>query len=98
MHWNDSPFIAILDTKPLISGSLPPEECARPGLHQFLEAIYPYYDSGFMYIYLHYCYLNEKSSLYMVPGSSNWENNFVSLMSSIEHQVPNQLGLARNQT
>ncbi|KAJ7085681.1 HAD subfamily IIID h [Mycena belliarum] len=35
----------ILDTKPLTSGSLPPDECARPGLHEFLEAIYPYYDS-----------------------------------------------------
>ncbi|TFK76360.1 HAD subfamily IIID h [Pluteus cervinus] len=34
----------ILDTKPLTSGSLPPAECARPGLHQFLEAVYPYYD------------------------------------------------------
>ena len=36
---------AIVDTKPLTSGSLPPEECARPGLHAFLEAVYPYYDS-----------------------------------------------------
>ncbi|KAI6028562.1 HAD-like domain-containing protein [Pisolithus orientalis] len=27
----------ILDTKPLTSGSLPPAECARPGLHEFLE-------------------------------------------------------------
>lgn len=35
---------AILDTKPLTSGSLPPSECARPGLHEFLEAVYPYYD------------------------------------------------------
>jgi hypothetical protein len=35
---------AILDTKPLTSGTLPPSECARPGLHEFLEAIYPYYD------------------------------------------------------
>jgi ubiquitin-like domain-containing CTD phosphatase 1 len=35
---------AILDTKPLTSGSLPPAECARPHLHEFLEAIYPYYD------------------------------------------------------
>jgi ubiquitin-like domain-containing CTD phosphatase 1 len=35
---------AILDTKPLTSGSLPPAECARPGLHEFLETIYPYYD------------------------------------------------------
>ncbi|KAF8911046.1 HAD-like domain-containing protein [Gymnopilus junonius] len=34
----------ILDTKPLTSGSLPPAECARPGLHEFLEAIYPFYD------------------------------------------------------
>lgn len=34
----------ILDTKPLTSGSLPPAECARPGLHEFLEAVYPYYD------------------------------------------------------
>lgn len=36
---------AILDTKPLTSGSLPPAECARPHLHEFLEAVYPYYDS-----------------------------------------------------
>lgn len=35
---------AILDTKPLTSGALPPAECARPRLHEFLEAIYPYYD------------------------------------------------------
>jgi ubiquitin-like domain-containing CTD phosphatase 1 len=35
---------AILDTKPLTSGALPPSECARPGLHDFLEAVYPYYD------------------------------------------------------
>ncbi|KAJ8456978.1 hypothetical protein ONZ45_g18503 [Pleurotus djamor] len=34
----------ILDTKPLTSGSLPPNECARPKLHEFLETIYPYYD------------------------------------------------------
>ncbi|EGN95644.1 hypothetical protein SERLA73DRAFT_186777 [Serpula lacrymans var. lacrymans S7.3] len=34
----------ILDTKPLTSGSLPSAECARPRLHEFLEAIYPYYD------------------------------------------------------
>jgi ubiquitin-like domain-containing CTD phosphatase 1 len=35
---------AILDTKPLTSGALPPAECARPRLHEFLEAIYPHYD------------------------------------------------------
>ncbi|EJD02204.1 HAD IIID h [Fomitiporia mediterranea MF3/22] len=34
----------ILDTKPLIEGSLPPIECARPKLHEFLEAVYPHYD------------------------------------------------------
>jgi len=34
----------ILDTKPLTSGALPPSECARPRLHEFLEAVYPYYD------------------------------------------------------
>jgi len=36
---------AILDTRPLTSGLLPPDLCARPGLHEFLETIYPYYDS-----------------------------------------------------
>jgi hypothetical protein len=35
---------AILDTKPLTSGALPPSECARPRLHEFLAAVYPYYD------------------------------------------------------
>ncbi|KAI5119947.1 hypothetical protein M0805_002136 [Coniferiporia weirii] len=34
----------ILDTKPLLEGSLPPTECARPLLHEFLEAVYPHYD------------------------------------------------------
>lgn len=38
------PLSAILDTKPLTSGALPPAECARPGLHEFLEMVYPYYD------------------------------------------------------
>jgi ubiquitin-like domain-containing CTD phosphatase 1 len=39
-----SVHLAILDTKPLTSGALPPSECARPRLHEFLTAIYPYYD------------------------------------------------------
>ncbi|KAI0064716.1 HAD IIID h [Artomyces pyxidatus] len=34
----------ILDTKPLTSGALPPSECARPRLHEFLTAVYPHYD------------------------------------------------------
>ncbi|KAA1469377.1 HAD IIID h [Dentipellis sp. KUC8613] len=34
----------ILDTKPLTSGALPPAECARPHLHEFLTAVYPHYD------------------------------------------------------
>jgi ubiquitin-like domain-containing CTD phosphatase 1 len=44
--WNEWANVAaaILDTKPLTSGSLPPAECARPRLHEFLEAVYPYYD------------------------------------------------------
>lgn len=42
--WGLNKCAAILDTKPLTSGSLPPQECARPGLHEFLEAVYPYYD------------------------------------------------------
>lgn len=37
----------ILDTKPLTSGALPPHECLRPRLHEFLEAVYPYYDICF---------------------------------------------------
>lgn len=40
----DNVLLAILDTKPLTSGALPPSECARPRLHEFLTAIYPYYD------------------------------------------------------
>lgn len=28
----------------MTSGALPPSECARPGLHEFLTAVYPYYD------------------------------------------------------
>jgi hypothetical protein len=42
--------LAILDTKPLTSGSLPASQCARPGLHEFLEAIYPYYDSKWHFL------------------------------------------------
>ncbi|KZV96193.1 HAD-superfamily subfamily IIID h [Exidia glandulosa HHB12029] len=34
----------ILDTKPLTSGLLPAQECARPGLHEFLTLAYRDYD------------------------------------------------------
>ncbi|KAL1412797.1 hypothetical protein Q8F55_000545 [Vanrija albida] len=34
----------IVDTRPLLDGALPPLECARPGLHEFLERVYPFYD------------------------------------------------------
>ena len=34
----------LMDTKPLTSGALPPAECGRPGLHDFLEAVYPHFD------------------------------------------------------
>ncbi|KAF7337957.1 hypothetical protein MVEN_02019100 [Mycena venus] len=45
----------ILDTKPLTTGSLPPAECARPRLHEFLEAIYEHYDSSmYMVLPIHY--------------------------------------------
>ena len=44
LHQVAERFPAILDTKPLTSGALPPHECARPRLHEFLEAVYPYYD------------------------------------------------------
>lgn len=44
-HWAESfPPTALVDTKPLTSGSLPPPECARPGLHEFLEHCYVDFD------------------------------------------------------
>lgn len=43
---------AIVDTRPLIDGSLPPLECARPHLHELLEAVYPYYDICIWYVFL----------------------------------------------
>ncbi|GHJ83719.1 hypothetical protein NliqN6_0121 [Naganishia liquefaciens] len=34
----------IVDTEPLLKGSLPTSHCLRPGLHEFLEQVYPFYD------------------------------------------------------
>lgn len=81
--------LAILDTKPLTTGSLPPAECARPGLHEFLELIYPFYDSESCYDCL--TVSNPICSMYMV------RSKFINSLELIGEQVPNELGLVRNQ-
>ncbi|TRM59287.1 HAD-like domain-containing protein [Schizophyllum amplum] len=67
----------ILDTKPLTSGSLPPEECARPGLHDFMEKVYPYYDiciwSQTSWIWLE----TKLVELGMIGGHRNYQISFV---------------------
>ncbi|RDX56440.1 HAD subfamily IIID h [Lentinus brumalis] len=67
----------ILDTKPLTSGALPPQECARPGLHEFLEAVYPHYDvciwSQTSWIWLE----TKLVELGMLGGVRNYKISFV---------------------
>ena len=38
LHMRQSLIAAMVDSRPLLDGALPPEECLRPGLHAILAA------------------------------------------------------------
>ncbi|CAK9784221.1 unnamed protein product [Cutaneotrichosporon oleaginosum] len=67
----------IVDTRPLIDGALPPIECARPGLHDFLELVYPHYDIV-MWSQTHWRWLETKLvELGILGGDASYKICFV---------------------